>query len=147
MAGRKGTLTKSAISVADAATDTLLQIVAAANHAVRITRWHLSAEGVVNTDDPVLVELLRQTDAGTATALTPKKLDDSIADTLDTTGQHTATVEPTAGDILRSRYVHPQSGIDVPDDIIVGVGDRVGLRVTNATGVALKFTAEIEFEE
>jgi hypothetical protein len=89
---------------------TVLQIVAAANHRVRVERWGVFFDGVSVTAEPVQVRVLRQTTAGTMSANTPKKLDDSIADSVLTTAQDNATVEPTAGDVLDVVDVHPQNG-------------------------------------
>ena len=148
MSARNGIATKSDIATGTAV-KTLLQVVAAANHAIEITEYAVSFSGVNNTHLPILVELLRQTDAGTTSALTPVNADDSGGDTFDTTARHTATAEPTGGDVLRSHYVHPQTGLVVPvggeAPLIVGAGDRVGLRVTAANDV--KAAATICFEE
>jgi len=148
MSARNGVATKSDVATGTAV-KTLLQVVAAANHAIKITEYGISFNGVNNTHEPILVELLRQTTAGTMSALTPVKADDSGADTFDTTAQHTATAEPTGGDVIRSHYVHPQTGLVVPvgDEapIVVGAGDRVGLRVTAANDV--KAAPHICFEE
>lgn len=121
------------------AVKTLLQLVAAANHAIEITEISISFHGVNNTHEPITVELLRQTTAGTMSSLTLVKADDSNGDTFDTTAQHTATVEPTGGDVVRTYAVHPQTGAVIPitdrAPIIVGAGDRIGLRVTAANDV------------
>lgn len=138
MAGRRGICTLTGVATGTAA-KTLIQVVAATNHAVEITEVGVGFHGVNNTHEPILVELLRQTDAGTMSSLTPKAADDSIADTFDTTAQHTATGEPTGGDVLRAWTVHPQTGlvyqVSERAPIIVGAGDRVGLRVTAANSV------------
>lgn len=127
---------------------TVLQVVAASNHRVKIKRWGLTCKGVVSTDPPVLVRLLRQSTAGTMTALTPKKLGD-YTETVQTTAQHTATGEPTAGDVLAIREVHPQAGyyeiLPFGDEIVIPGGGRVGIEVT-AT-VSISVVPEIVLEE
>lgn len=148
MAGRYGIARKEGMATGTSA-KTLLQVVAAPNHAIKINEVSIGFHGTSNTAEPVKVELLRQTTAGTMSALTPVNADDSVADTLDTTAQHTATSEPTAGDILRTWAVHPQTGLVVQAHdlapIIVGAGDRLGLRVTAAADV--NADAYISFEE
>lgn len=148
MAARHGIAKLSGVATGTSA-KTLIQLVAAANHAIKITEIGCSFAGITNTDAPILVELLRQTDAGTMTSLTPKKADDSIADTLDTTAQHTATAEPTGSDVIRDWRVHPQTGLveQISDmaPIIVGAGDRIGLRVT--AGVSVTCASYLCFEE
>jgi hypothetical protein len=83
-------------------------------------------------------------------ALTPVKWMDSNGDGLDTTAQHTATGEPTAGDILMSVNVHPQTMFFFPFPIgmepDVGAGDYLGIRC-NAPGAAVNVLAFILFEE
>lgn len=138
MAGMVGIARKDGIATGTAL-KTLIQLVAAANHGIDVSEVGISFHGLNNSHEPITVDLLRQTDAGTMTALTVVKANDSDADTLDTTAQHTATAEPTAGDVLRTWAVHPQTGlIYQPSDegpIHVGAGDRVGLRVNAANGV------------
>lgn len=128
---------------------TLLQLVAAANHGVKVTGWGISFKGTSVTAEPILVELVRQTTAGTMSTLTPVKSNDSNGDTLDTTAQHTATAEPTTTDVLRSVYVHPQGNFaehfPFGAEVLVGAGDRVGLRVTAAADVGS--IAFLDFEE
>jgi hypothetical protein len=127
---------------------TVLQIVAAANHRVRVERWGVFFDGVSVTAEPVQVRVLRQTTAGTMSANTPKKLDDSIADSVLTTAQDNATVEPTAGDVLDVVEVHPQNGYEIifppGQEIIVGGGDRLGIECTApaAVNVRAKIVAE-----
>lgn len=118
---------------------TLIQIVAAANHRLLIKEWGISFEGVNNAHAPIQVDLLRQTTAGTMSALTPVKSNDSDDETLQVTAQHTATAEPTAGDVLKSELIHPQTGYtwQAPfgGEIPVGGGDRLAIRVTAANDV------------
>lgn len=139
MAGRTGIVTLTGVATG---TDpkTLIQLVAAANHAVEIKEVGIGFHGVNNTHEPILVQLIRQSTAGTMSAATPVKADDSGGDTFDTTAQHTATAEPTGGDVLRSWTVHPQTSLifQTHDEapIIIGAGDRVGLVVTAANSVS-----------
>jgi hypothetical protein len=118
---------------------TLMQIVAAANHAVLIDEVSISFDGTSNTATPIKVDVLRQTSAGTMSALTPVKDPDDSDETLQVTAQHTATAEPTAGDVLLSEHVHPQQGYtwQAPFGraIKIGGGDRLGVRVTAAASV------------
>lgn len=138
MACRHGIAKITGVSTGTAA-KTMIQLVAAANHAIEIIEVSVGFHGTNNTHEPILVELLRQTDAGTMSVLTPAKGDDSVGDTLDTSAQHTATSEPTGSDVLGVWTVHPQTGLvyqPPPGAIIVGAGDRAGLRVTAANSVS-----------
>ena len=118
---------------------TLLQVVAAANHAVMLNEISISFKGTVNTNAPILVEIARQTTAGTMSSLTPSKDHDDSDETLQVTAQHTATAEPTEGDVIMRELVHPQTGFiwQAPfgKDIKIGGGDRLGIAVTAANDV------------
>src|SRR5687767_3906716 len=129
---------------------TLVQIVAPTNHRVKVCAWGVWFDGVSASDAQVLVRLLRQSTAGTMSALTPVKVDDSIAETLQTTAQHTASAEPTAGDVLKNINVPPSSGgyeeqCPYGQEYIMGGGDRIGIEAT--VGANVNGVAWIRFEE
>lgn len=138
MARRVGIATSTGVTTGTSA-KTLVQLIAAANHAIEVSEVIIGFHGTTNAHEPILVELVRQTDAGTMSSLTLVKGDDSVGDSLDTTAQHTATSEPTTTDVLRTWTVHPQTvmAYPFPEDTrpVVGAGDRVGLRVTAANAV------------
>lgn len=127
---------------------TVLQIVAPTNQRLKIKSWGIFCKGISATDAPLRVRLLRQTTAGTMSALTLVKR--GIAtETIQSSAQHTATAEPTAGDILAIREVHPQGGyyeiLSPGDEIKVPGGGRVGIEVL--AGVSISVVPEIVFEE
>jgi len=128
---------------------TLLQLVAAANHRVLVDELSVSFDGVSNTAEPILCEVARQSDAGTMSALTPAKNNVDDAETLQTTAQHTATVEPTETDVVMAEHVHPQGGFiwQAPfgKAIVISGGDRLGVAVTAAADV--EAVARASFEE
>ena len=159
MAGRIGFANLAGVASGTAA-KTMIQLVAAANHAVnlkatfakarKIKQVGIGFKGTSATGEPITVKLIRQTTAGTMSALTLVKADDSGADSFDTTGQHTATAEPTTGSVLATLPpCHPQTSyiweppFDAP--VMVGAGDRMGLVVTAATDV--NFDGFVMFEE
>jgi hypothetical protein len=129
--------------------ETLIQLVAASNHRVKVLGWGIFFDGTSVTAEPVQVKLSRQTTAGTASSLSLVKRDDSIAETLQTSAQQDFTAEPTEGDVLESREVHPQAGFEVwyplGQEIIIGGGDRLGLIATAPAAVNAR--AFIVFEE
>ena len=149
MAAFEGKAVKSAIVLVGATKATMIQLVAAANHRVRILGVEWSFNGISATEEPILVEIERQTSAGTMSALTPVKIDDSLGETLQTTAQHTSTVAPTPGDVVYQRYIHPQTGWSVPwedlEHLVMGGGDRIGFPVTSAGTQSC--TCTIRFEE
>lgn len=145
------------ISLAANVAKTLVQILAPSNQAVAITRAKVSFEGVTATDKPVLVQLLKQTTAGTGglSTYTPKlKNSPGGAPTIQTSALYGlwATTEPTDGDILDELYVHPQSGYEWVwqrgQDEISGYNLRYAIKVTTPTGnQTTNAIAEIEWEE
>lgn len=130
-------------------TKTLLQIAAASNHRVMVREISVSFKGTSATAAPVKVDVLRQSDAGTMSSLTPVKLNSADDETLQTTAQHTATAEPSAGDVLKTEEVHPQTGFlwQAPfgGEIVVPGGTRLAVRVT--AGADVNAVARIEGEE
>lgn len=128
---------------------TLIQFLAPTNQRVVIREVGISFAGTSNTNAPVLVQLMRQTTAGTKSAGSPVPVDSDTAETIQTAASITYTVEPTYGAILASWYVHPQTGIVIPmstirPPVIAGAG-RVGFVVTAANTVSV--SAYLEAEE
>lgn len=111
---------------------TRLQVVAAAAFPFSILSISGSFDGVTAADTPLFVKVVRQTDAGTMSALTPRK-QNGAAGTLNATAQHTATAEPTGSTAELARYVHPQGGFFNwtfgPGQFVVAGGGRLGLWV------------------
>lgn len=147
MAGNFGVLSTSAAVASTTAAKTILQLVAPTNQGLRVQGFGVFFAGVSVTDAPIVVELLRQTSAGTATARNPLKRGAS-GTAIQATGQENATAEPTASDILWSGQVHPQMGLEIPlvgKEIQMDGGTRLGLRVT--AGVSVNVRAHIDYEE
>lgn len=118
---------------------TLLQLVAASNHAILVVEFSISFQGTSNTATPILFQVSRQTTGGTMSPLSLVKDPDDSDETLQSSAQHTATAEPTTTDVLVSENVHPQTGYtwQAPFGraIKIGGGDRLGFRVTAAADV------------
>lgn len=136
-------------------TKTLIQLEAPTNTGVAWLRAVVSFEGVTVSDKPFEIQILKQSTAGTGgtaatevlvtgpgTSITPQ----GVA----LTGEWSA--EPTAGDIIDSKYVHPQSGYEYVfqegQDEITYANGRVALRVITPSGVsATNVTATLWWEE
>ena len=76
----------------------------------------------------------------------------AVSETIQSTALHTATAEPTTGDILDIAEVHPQSGYEVKypigQELIIPGGSRVGIICTNAVGaVTVNCRAKLICEE
>lgn len=120
---------------------TLVQLLAATNQRVKVGEISVSFNGTSNTATPILVEVLKQTSAGTfSNTTTLVKEDAAYGETIQTVGKDTASAEPTdSAAVLTLEYVHPQTGFlwQAPyaqEHVIVGAG-RLGLRVTAAASV------------
>jgi hypothetical protein len=128
---------------------TLIQLVAAANVRVKVLEWSVSFAGTSNTATPVQVDIVRQSDAGTSSALTLVKNNESDGETLQTTALQTITAEPTTGSTVMTEEVHPQTGYtwQAPfgREIIIKGGNRAGLRVT--AGASVTVASRMEGEE
>lgn len=136
------------VSLTAATAKTVAQIVAPAQQALILHEWSVSVQGTNPSAKPGKVQLKRQTTAGTMTALTLYKWDTGRGETIQTTAQHTATVEPTSTDLIMSENVHPQFGYTWPGSqrrvIIIPGGTRLGfiLTFTDAVDVTVRFAIE-----
>lgn len=149
MARLNASIQTAEIALTAATAKTVIQLVSPSNHRVAITSWGVFFDGTSVTAEPVQVRVLRQTSAGTMSALTPVAMDGSVGETIQSTAQHTATVEPSAGNILLSIEVHPQQGFKeffpLGQEIILQTASRVGIECTAPAGVNVR--AQITFEE
>lgn len=112
---------------------TVVQIVAPTNQRLDVRGFLTTFKGISPTETPILIELMRQADAGTSSAGAPKR-DAPGSETLQSTSRKAFTVEPGAGDVLREFFIHPQGGhervFDVGEIQVEG-GGRLGLRITS----------------
>lgn len=130
------------------ATLTLAQVVAATNVRARVKGIRVTLKGA--TTNPTLVEVLRQSSAGSgSSSLTLNKLNAGDDETLQTTAiQNTAGGEPTAGAILFNMLCSGNSSVTFPimgEGVLVAGGTRLGVRCTTDTNITAY--AEITGEE
>lgn len=122
----------SEIALAVATAKTVLQARAPTNQRVVLLRWGVFFDGVSVTGEPVQIELMFQTTDGTMTSITPKKIDGSLGETVQTTAGENATSEPTEGDFIAAFNVHPQQGLMIVyplgQEPVMGGGDRIGIK-------------------
>jgi hypothetical protein len=121
-------------STTAATAKTLIQVVAPATRRVLIKEVSIGFASTTSSDGAALVELVRQTTAGTVTSSTPL-LNDPAATAALSSGAINATVEPTTTDVLRSWNVPVQGGLliyqmPLGEEILVAASGRIGLRVT-----------------
>lgn len=120
------------------ATVTLLQLVAPATRRLWVKELSVSGKSVTSTDVPVVVDLIRQTTAGTTGAtITPNALVDGHPASLATVNT-TYTVEPTSTgtSVAGPWYLTPIGGLFIlqlplGDEIEIAVSGRLGLRIVS----------------
>ena len=138
------------VAASVAANLTFMQLVAGSNHRVKLKRLIVTGQGITIADTPVTFELLKQTTAGTASPLTPVKLNDSDDETLEMSAQKTFTAEPTAGNIKYSFNVASTGRHEIVwplgFELFINGGERLGLRALQASQASV-FTVPAEGEE
>jgi hypothetical protein len=149
MAGVFGALKFSGVQTTNAV-KTLVQLVAPSNHRVKVVGVRIGFHGTSNTNEPILVELVRQTSTAASTTCTPTKINAADDETLQTTGNYLFTSESTPGDIVETfPSCHPQAGFsyDYPlgQEVHVVGGTKLALRVTAAQSVTAD--GQLKFEE
>jgi hypothetical protein len=135
---------------------TFILLKAPANQRVKIKGLEIFGKGTSNTDTPVKVELLTATaisggTAGTAPTVLPQ--DTEMAETIQTTATGNYSAEPTytpaGGNVLRTWYIHPQTGaavyLPMHDEIKLKGGTYLGVRLTSNQSET--FGLNVIFEE
>lgn len=150
MAGVRASIISGEVSLTAATAKTVLSALAASNHRALVRCIKVFGKGIVTTDTPIKVELIRITaSSGTGTNVTEVKKNEADNETIQTAGRHTFTVEPTVGDILEVWEVHPQTGIVLPfsyeDAYVIMGGNEMALRMTAAQNQTV--TANFDIEE
>lgn len=124
-----------------------VQYVAPSSGPVRVRAWGVSLDGVTAANVPGDVELLRQTTAGTASALTPADWEEGARTALGT-AQKSFTVEPTAGNVLHPVQLTPNGGVYEcwygDDGPKIPASGRVGIRGNFANVVNASFWMLVE---
>lgn len=121
-------------AVAAATAETILQLVSPASLRPSIEELRVSFSNPASSDGPALVELVRQTSAGTSAAgPTPRPTDPAAPASLCSTLKD-FTVEPTDGGVVVYKtYLPVQATLEKvfdKDEIRLAISDRLGLRIT-----------------
>lgn len=120
-------------AIAVATVETIIQLVAPATIRPTIEEIRVGFSNPASSDAPALIELLRQTTAGTSAAgPTPRPVDSAAPASLVSTLQD-FTAEPTASDIVVTASVPVQAVYEKvfdKDEIRIPVSGRLGLRIT-----------------
>lgn len=122
------------VCAADANPHTVVQVTAPTNQQVRIDKVTLGFRGTTVTNSPIVVEMVRQTTAGSGgSSRTMQKLNQA-SETIQSTGLSGPSTEPTlSGEPMESWTIHPQlnGGFVLPlsREYIISGGGRVGIRI------------------
>lgn len=125
------------VSLAANTAKSVVSILAAANHNVRVDGFEVWFDDTVGSDKPVLVELVSFGTDGTGSANTCK-ITNLAANTLQTTSKNTYTAEPSTPSVLRSMRIHPQGGIVTfppGESLVVAGGGILCLRLTSVAAI------------
>jgi hypothetical protein len=146
----KYSIISAAENLSAATVETMLQLVTGATRRAKILGFSVAFPSVTSTDAPATIELLLQTDAGTASAVTPAALDQGDPAAIST-AQKTFTAEPTGSTVLRRMKVTPIGGTFVyhfpeGEEITMAVSTRVGLTI-NSPAAQTGVVAELFFQE
>lgn len=129
-----------AVTAAAAGTaKTVLNVIAAANRAVKLTELGIGFIGASGSAKPVLVELCTSTQGGAgsgSSAVTPAPTDPGDASTVQATAAKGYTGEPTTLTAIRRWRVHPQAGLVV--QFALGREPRTDI----AKGICIRVTFE-----
>lgn len=103
-----------------------------------IKKLAIMFDGISTIAEPVVIKLIRQTTAGTATTLTGVAVN-NFSDTILTAGAYNFSAEPTSGDVIDVVEVHPQSGYSIIYPLgmepVVASNTRLGIVVTAPASV------------
>jgi len=133
-----------------------LQLKAPTNQRVNVTSWGAYCRGVTNSDKPIRLRLVRQSDAGSGgQAVTIGKTNTTFAETIQSTalGAAWSTTEPTVtGEALDEKTVHPQAGVENPSydrgQWQLAGGERVAVQYDNeGGGSSISVIFDVKFEE
>lgn len=141
------------IALSAATAKSVLSVIAPASGAIRLTELSLSFDGVTATNEPVLVELCKSTEAtaGTSTSQTPVQVGGTPSGkTARSSGKRNFTAEPTTLTVIKEWLIHPQTGFTKQSPL-----GREEEQDTTADAYVLRVTAPqavncrgyIEFEE
>ena len=148
MSGIFFTMNTPEVSLVATTAKTIFEMTAAANHRVFLHEISIMFKGISVSNEPVTIELTRFATTGTGTAGTSQKVDPDYSETLQATWKYNDSVEPATQTVLRTWYIHPQSGMIYPlpfdRSIPIPGSDLIGIRCTadDAVTVGAYFVAE-----
>ena len=148
----QGTVSVSTMALTASTAKTGVSLAAAANQPIKILEWLSSHDGATSTNAPDVTDIGRCTfgGAGTATSATIAKKDPGRQETVQTTGKHTFTAEPTTITVQFSANVAQYNGlwhyiVPFATPLIVVGGQGIVIRQTSPNNV--NACNKMDFEE
>jgi hypothetical protein len=149
MAGLMGSFVTAEVALSAGVAKSVAKVVAPANHRLIIKSIALYFDGTSVSAEPALIEWGFLSTAGTFTSLTPAKMVSGDPETLQATGGHTATAEPTYSSVISRKECHTQAGhmefFPAGQEPVLAGGASLGVRVTSPG--AVNVAATIVYEE
>jgi hypothetical protein len=143
--------TASGIALTASSTKTLLQIATPSTVRATLLELEVGFDGVTSGLPEILVELLRQSSAGTGTSVTPAPLSTAAPASL-VTALKAHSAEPGVSTILGSWYVDPHDGklllpfYERDRQVVVPVSGWLGVRYTTGAGVTVNAAVNMVFQ-
>jgi len=117
---------------------TVLSLTNAANTRVAIRGFGVAFDSIGSTAGGAEVRLVIHSTSGTFTGATLRKDVRGTTEAFDTSGNHTATVEPVVSEVLRSYTINQMTGYErafaQDEEIELAGGDRFGLQIIASSG-------------
>lgn len=117
---------------------TILSLTNAANTRVAIRGFGVAFDSIGSTAGGAEVRLVIHSTSGTFTGATLRKDERGTTEAFDTSGNHTATVEPVVSEVLRSYTINQMTGYErafaQDEEIVLAGGERFGLQVIASSG-------------
>lgn len=139
MAGLLGAFVTPEVALSAATAKAVAKVVAPANQRLLIKAISVDFDGVSVSAEPALVEWGFISTAGTFTSLTPAKYNPAYTETLQATGGHTATVQPSFSSYISRKECHVQAGFTLVFprelEIVVPGGSSFAVNVTSPSSV------------
>ncbi len=141
-------MTTGEVSLVAATAKTVIAVTVAANHRALIDTIGIFFKGKTAGNEPVTIDLIRCTSAGTGSAAAPVKKMPDDPETLQIDFVTNNSGEPAGITVLKTWYVHPQTGIEVVlpfnHPLEVPGGDFFGIRCTADEAVTVGINLEGE---
>lgn len=135
-------LNSGAVSLSAATVKTVLQLVTPSTTRAKVTGFSVSFNSVTSSDAPAVVDLLRQTTAGTGgSAATMAAMDPDAPAALCSGLYDISSAEPSSGNVLWTGYVTPVGGLFVynfadGEEPVLDISNRVGIRINSPSAVS-----------